>query len=279
MIIRLFLALALALALAQGVAQAADDAAVSKAESGLRALVEKIQTKLRDQKNTEADLQAELKEFDALLAQHKDEKTDEVARILYMKAMLYLQVFDNTEKGLALVQDLKNQFPDTELGKNADQIIDGIKKQEEAKKIQRSLAEGSVFPDFQEKDLEGKALSLASYRGKIVLVDFWATWCGPCVAELPTVLKAYEKYHGKGFEIVGISLDKEEAKLRQFIKDKKMTWAQYFDGKGWQNKLSTKYGVNSIPATYLLDGEGKIVAKDLRGEALEEAIAKHLPKI
>ena len=92
------------------------------------------------------------------------------------------------------------------------------------------------------------------------------------------MLKAYEAHHAKGFEIIGISLDQDEKKLKAFIEEKKMTWAQYFDGKGWANKLAGKYGVNSIPATYLLDGEGKIIGKNLRGEALEKAVAKALEK-
>jgi thiol-disulfide isomerase/thioredoxin len=111
-----------------------------------------------------------------------------------------------------------------------------------------------------------------------VLVDFWATWCGPCVGELPNVLKTYEKHHADGFDIIGISLDQDKAKLTSFTKEKNMTWRQYFDGQVWQNKLAVKYGVNSIPATYLLDGEGKIIAKDLRGEALEEAVTRALAK-
>ena len=112
----------------------------------------------------------------------------------------------------------------------------------------------------------------------MVLIDFWATWCGPCVAELPNVLKAYEKHHAKGFEILGISLDKDRKRLEDFTKLKHMTWPQYFDGLYWQNKLAVKYGVNSIPATYLLDGEGNIIAKNLRGEDLEAAVAKALAK-
>jgi peroxiredoxin len=242
----------------------------------LKDLVAKVREKLKDGKPSEAALADNLKEFDALLARHKGEKTDEVAQVLLMKAQLYLQVLDNEEKGIELVKQLKTDFPGTKPAGLADRILESIEKQAEAKKIQQSLAEGVKFPDFQEKDLAGKPLAIANYRGKVVLVDFWATWCRPCVGELPNVLKAYEKYHGKGFEIIGVSLDESEGKLKSFLEAQKMPWAQYFDGQGWGNKLAGKYGVTSIPATYLLDGEGRIIAKDLRGEALDKALEKAL---
>ena len=253
-------------------------AATNDVELEMKALVEKVNTKLTANKKTEADLSDELKEFDTILAKHKDEKTDEVANVLYMKAMLYLQVLDNTEKGIEVVEQIKKDYPETKAGKGADEMIKSIKQQEESKKVQRALVEGSKFPDFEEKDLMGNALSVAKYKGKVVLVDFWATWCGPCVAELPNVLKAYQQHHGSGFEIIGISLDSDEQKLKDFIKTRNMPWVQYFDGKGWKNKLAGKYGVNSIPMTYLLDGEGKIIGKNLRGEALEKAVATALAK-
>ena len=93
------------------------------------------------------------------------------------------------------------------------------------------------------------------------------------MAELPNVIAAYEKFHDKGFEVVGISLDKSRDALTTFIKENKMPWAQYFDGLGWNNKLSSQLGIHSIPATFLLDGDGKIIAKDLRGDALAEKLA------
>jgi peroxiredoxin len=151
-------------------------------------------------------------------------------------------------------------------------------KEEAAKKIQAGLVEGTKFPDFNEKDLAGKPLSIANYKGKVVLINFWATWCVPCMAELPNVLKTYSKYHDKGFEIIGISLDADQQKLLAFTKKMNMTWPQFFDGTGWENKLAVKYGIEGIPATFLLDGEGKIIAEDLRGEELEQAVAKALAK-
>jgi peroxiredoxin len=98
------------------------------------------------------------------------------------------------------------------------------------------------------------------------------------VHELPNVIKIYDTYHKQGLEIIGISLDKDQQKLLSFTKEKNMAWPQYFDGLVWQNKLAVKYGVNSIPATYLLDGQGSIIGSDLRGDDLEQAVAKALAK-
>jgi peroxiredoxin len=258
--------LALLLSVQCGVAADKGEAAAE-----LKSLIAKIQTKMSAGDRTEAALAPELKEFDDLLAEHKGEKTDAVAQILYMKAALYQQVFKDKAKGDALMAQLEQEFPDSEPAKV-------MKQQAEAKKVQSTLMEGSKFPDFQVKDLADKPLSIANYKGKVVLLDFWATWCPPCRAELPNVLKTYEAHHKDGFEIIGISLDKDRDALTTFIKEKNMTWPQYFDGKYWKNELAVKFGVNSIPATYLLDGQGAIIGKDLRGESLEEAVTKALAK-
>ena len=126
-------------------------------------------------------------------------------------------------------------------------------------------AVGDVM-DIKFTGLDGKETDLAKMKGKVVLIDFWATWCGPCIAELPNVLKAYEEYNDKGFEIIGISLDnaKDEDKLRTFVKDKKMTWPHAFDGQGWRNSLAKKFGISSIPATFLIGKDGKVVSTNLR---------------
>jgi peroxiredoxin len=253
-------------------------AEAGSASSDLKALVGKVKEKLSAGKKSEADLSDELKEFDALIEKHKGEKTDDAAQILLMKAMLYLQILDQSDKASELIQQVKTDYPDTKVAKNADQILEGMKQQEASKKIQRTLVEGAKFPDFDEKDLAGKPISVASFKGKVVLIDFWATWCAPCVGELPNVIKTYEKNHDKGFEIIGVSLDQDEQKLKSFTKDRNMTWQQYFDGKGWGNKLAQKYGIQSIPATFLVDGDGKIIGRDLRGEALDEAVTKALAK-
>lgn len=242
----------------------------------LKRLVTKIHARVDEGKTNENDFADELKEFDNLLAKHKDEKSDDVAQILFAKATVYMQLFDKIDKGVELIKQLKTDFPDTQPARKADQILAAIQKQAEARRINEALVAGKSFPDFDEKDLAGQPLSLANYKGKVVLIDFWATWCGPCVAELPNVIATYEKYHGEGFEIIGVSLDEDQAKLTAFIKSRNMTWPQFFDGQGWQNKLAAKYGIESIPATFLIDGEGKIIGRDLRSDKLPAAVAKAL---
>jgi len=244
----------------------------------LNNLVLKINAKLRAGEIQETNLADNLKAFDVLLAKHKGDKPEDLAHILMMKAGLYLEVLNDPEKAANVFQQIKHDFPTTEIGKRVDIILDSLKPSIEAQKIQANLVEGTKFPDFNEKDMAGKPLSIANYKGKVVLVDFWATWCVPCVAEMPNVIQTYQKYHAQGFEIIGVGLDRDQQTLERFIKENNVTWPEFFDGHGFDNKLAVKYGIMGIPTSFLLDGNGTIIAKDLRGKKLEQAVAKALAK-
>ena len=126
--------------------------------------------------------------------------------------------------------------------------------------------------------LDGREVDLARLRGKVVLIDFWATWCGPCIAELPNVKKVYEAYHAKGFEVIAITLDaeKDKEKLIKMCADKGLPWPQHFDGLGGKNKYAEMYSVMAIPSMFLLDKSGRLVSTDARGAKLEEDVKKYL---
>ena len=130
---------------------------------------------------------------------------------------------------------------------------------------------GKPALDFQVTDLKGEALSLEKYRGQVVLLDFWATWCGPCIAEIPKVKKTYEKYKDQKFQIIGISLDRSTEPLEAYIEKEELGWLQYWDKSG---KIGNLYKVRAIPSTFLIDGEGIIRKTNLRGHALEHAVAE-----
>ncbi len=167
--------------------------------------------------------------------------------------------------------DIKNSF----YGQMVGSKIEAIKKQNESLAM---LNVGKEAPDFSAPNPDGKQISLREIRGKATIIDFWAAWCGPCRRENPNVVKVYEKYHDKGLEIIGVSLDRPGQKEMwlKAIEDDKLKWHHVSNLNYFQDPVALQYNIQSIPATFILDADGTIVAKNLRGQALEDKIAEML---
>ena len=181
---------------------------------------------------------------------------------------LFKQTFYNnsTEENAALLEQIPANFQN-------DETIVKVKEQTEK---QKKTAVGTKFIDFEMQTPEGKTVKLSDYagKGKVVLVDFWASWCGPCRREMPNLVEAYAQYKGKNFEIVGVSLDQDAAAWKESIKKLNMTWPQMSDLKFWQSEGAQLYAVNSIPHTVLIDGDGTIIARGLHGEGLQAKLTE-----
>jgi len=191
---------------------------------------------------------------------------DNIRNIAGMRSLALYQRYFEPE----VVAELAAQIP--------DECIDStVRAMKEEIANKQKTAVGRPFTDFTMRTPDGKELSVGDVvkRGKVTMIDFWASWCGPCRAEMPYVKAAYEKFHDKGFEIIGVSLDHTADAWTKAIEDLELTWAQISDLKGWECEGAVLYGVKAIPATVLIQ-DGKIIARNLRGEAIDEKLAEIL---
>lgn len=196
------------------------------------------------------------------------ENPNSIVSVMVLQDMVNTQMYSTAELK-ELFENLSPELKQTSLAKTLDQNLKNL-----------SMTDvGSKAPDFSAETPEGKELALKDVLGEVTLVDFWASWCKPCRAENPNIVKIYNKYHDKGFNIIQVSLDRpgQKDKWIQAIKEDNLgKWNHISNLMFWQDPIAAQYGVRAIPAAFLLDKEGKIVGKNLRGENLEEKIAETL---
>lgn len=190
----------------------------------------------------------------------------------YVSVLLLSEIINNPnadfQKAKTNFEALDTKLKSTKIGKRIEEQIKSLS----------STAIGQIAPDFSAPDPDGKMVSLKESLGKITLIDFWASWCGPCRVENPNVVALYNEFHQKGLNIIGVSLDRENQKDKwlEAIATDKLTWTQVSNLQFWQDPIAQQYSVQSIPATFLLDAEGRIVAKNLRGAQLRAKVQELL---
>jgi thiol-disulfide isomerase/thioredoxin len=252
----------------------------------------------------------EAQEMAAGLTKHADKELASMARTLVLQGTLNQVLEGKTEQAPKLIEGLKSLLEGKltqqhlQSARAISQVLEQVGEYDAARQAhavmrERFLKSGDVnlmgavedFSRSAEKrlasigkpmelagtQLDGKPLDWSKYNGKVVLVDFWATWCGPCVAEIPNVKENYEKYHARGFEVVGVSLDEDRSALEQFVKTNELPWTTLFSDDPKQNqKLADKYGVTGIPALFLVGPDGNVLTLKARGEDLGQQLEKLL---
>jgi thiol-disulfide isomerase/thioredoxin len=245
--------------------------------------------------------EAMLKEIDEVTAHTKSEKLKADGAFIKLLAAMY-QDFQDPEKAIPAIEAFSKKFPkDERAGELLYQVASQIQDVEKRTKIEDRLlknypnspyvgmikgarrqreAIGKPFELEFTDAIKGTNVSMKGLKGKVVVLDFWATWCGPCVGEMPNMKKLYSEYKDKGVEFIGISLDSPEDEgglkaLKEFVAENEIPWPQYYQGKGWESEFSANWGINAIPALFVVDPKGNLYSVEARGK-LEEMIPELL---
>ncbi|HYG21258.1 MAG TPA: TlpA disulfide reductase family protein [Verrucomicrobiae bacterium] len=221
---------------------------------------------------TQSDVQHVIAQVERLRQNFKPATDEDRASLLMIKAMIYVRFLNDPAGATEALRQVQKEYPATQTAGSAQQAEQSLERDVAVQKIREQLRPGLPFPDFEGQDLEGNPLSIATFKGKVVLVDFWATWCPPCVAEMPNIQRVYQKHKARGFEVLGINLDEDRKALDTFLRRNEIPWPQHWDGKRWESPVAQKYAINALPTSFLLDRNGRILALNLHGPILESAV-------
>lgn len=245
-------------------------------------LFTKLQKEIKGLRADSKQLAADMLSEDTKVAEAAEKKYDEIEEAVTGKIKQYILSGSDNLTSAKLLYDFRHSLDENERREiiakagetfkslpGIDRIIDHLNTLEK-------VAIGKMFTDFELADPDGNMHKLSDYvgKGKVVLIDFWASWCPPCRRDMPHLVKVYKQYKNKNFEIVGVSLDRTNDAWKKGIVDLNITWPQMSDLKYWQSEGAALYGVNSIPHTVLIDKDGTIIAKNLRGEELDSKLAE-----
>lgn len=242
----------------------------------------KLQKEIKNLRAESKQLAADMLSEDKNIVETAEKRYEEIENYVLQKAKQYIASANDNLTSAKLLSDFRYNLDEAErreiIAKSGDTFksLPGIDRIIEHLNTLEKVAIGKKFTDFEMADPEGNMHKLSEYagNGKVVLIDFWASWCPPCRRDMPHLVKVYKQYKGKDFEIVGVSLDRTNDAWKKGIEDLGITWPQMSDLKYWESEGAALYGVNSIPHTVLVGKDGIIIAKNLRGEALDAKLAE-----